>query len=133
MAASETVLSTRFLMRLKSLDTRNYCRKINQRYTRGFPDAIVKLPANDVIFIEFKRKGGKLSVHQKSEIAKLAYAGSTVMIITFLEKEGVGYYYTVNSISPTGTAHSLKEEPVIFKGIKGFTYIYRPKLKYQLW
>ena len=45
---------------------------------RGFPDRTCLLPGGRVIFIEFKKPGGRLSFHQKMWISKLKGLGFTV-------------------------------------------------------
>ncbi len=62
----------------------------------GVPDRLVVLSDRPVIFIEMKRKGGRLTQLQKIQIERLRDLGQDVRVIcgeteldTFLQKEGL--------------------------------------------
>ena len=55
--------------------------KLNVQGRRGFPDVLVIEPDGGMRFIEFKRKGGKLSKLQEVTIRELTRRGVRVDVI----------------------------------------------------
>ena len=47
----------------------------------GWPDRIVLLPRGVCVWVELKRKGGKLSLLQQTRIAKLRALGQRVRVV----------------------------------------------------
>ena len=61
-------------------------RKFSYIGTRGGPDRICFLPGGKIFLVEVKRpKGGRLSEHQKTEIATLAALGTKVHVVATKE------------------------------------------------
>lgn len=54
--------------------------KLHVRFARGWPDRIVALENGEVLWVELKRPGGKLSALQKKVHADLARLGHNVCV-----------------------------------------------------
>ena len=61
--------------------------KINVRFQRGWPDRLVLLPDQKVLWVELKRPGGKTSALQDKTHAEMLVEGHYVHIID--SKEGI--------------------------------------------
>jgi hypothetical protein len=61
--------------------------KLNVRFARGWPDRIVALENGEVLWVELKRPGGKLSPLQVKVHAQLNKLGHFVQVIN--SKEGI--------------------------------------------
>jgi len=61
--------------------------KLNVRFARGWPDRIVALENGEVLWVELKRPGGKLSPLQLKVHAQLNKLGHFVHVIN--SKEGI--------------------------------------------
>ncbi len=51
------------------------CLKLKLENEKGFPDRTVILPNGKVAFIEFKKPGGRVSIHQRKWISRLQSLG----------------------------------------------------------
>jgi hypothetical protein len=63
--------------------------KLNVRYARGWPDRVVVLPNQRVLWVELKRPGGKLSPLQTKLHIALLQQGHVVHVID--SKEGIDH------------------------------------------
>jgi hypothetical protein len=63
--------------------------KLNVRFARGWPDRIVVLPGEKVLWVELKRPGGKTSALQDLLHADLRKRKHLVYVID--SKEGIDY------------------------------------------
>jgi hypothetical protein len=61
--------------------------KLHVRFARGWPDRIVPLENGEVLWIELKRPGGKLSALQAKLHAELGKIGHKVYVLD--SKEGI--------------------------------------------
>lgn len=61
--------------------------KLHVRFARGWPDRIVPLENGEVLWVELKRPGGKLSALQAKVHADLAKIGHHVQVLD--SKEGI--------------------------------------------
>ncbi len=68
------------------------CLKLELRGHRGFPDRTVLLPGGRVVFLEFKNRTGKPSIHQLDWINRLESLGFKVSLVRSIEeaKEAIG-------------------------------------------
>jgi hypothetical protein len=55
--------------------------KLHVRFARGWPDRIVALENGEVLWVELKRPGGKLSALQNKVHADLAAVGHKVHVV----------------------------------------------------
>jgi hypothetical protein len=91
----ESDIETYLINEIKKLN--GLCLKWPPNKQKGVPDRIAIIPGYGTVFIELKRKGGKISPIQKFMINKIKKAGGSVRVITGKREvklfiEAVNYY-----------------------------------------
>jgi VRR-NUC domain len=71
--------------------------KLNVRYSRGWPDRIVVMPDQRVMWVELKRPGGKLSPLQAKIHTTFKQYGHVVHVID--SKEGIDHVLGTSRVS----------------------------------
>jgi len=54
--------------------------------SRGMPDRLILLPGGRALFVEMKRPGGIVSMHQSRWLARLQELGFTAQVVTSVEE-----------------------------------------------
>jgi len=74
--------------------------KLNVRYQRGWPDRLVVLPLGNILWVELKRPGGKLSPLQDKVIKQLKSWQQEVYVLD--SKEGIDRVLGTACVSDSG-------------------------------